>query len=86
MLERTRRVSIPVDVLELALRKARIEYVRLAQLQGTDPGEEWETWAELSSWPSTWTKGRAPREGESLGSRRHGSWSRSSRPARTDAP
>jgi trimethylamine:corrinoid methyltransferase-like protein len=45
--EATDRVSIPRDVLERALRKARIEYVRLAQLQGTDPGEEWETWAEF---------------------------------------
>jgi hypothetical protein len=43
----TRTVAVPVDVLERALRKARIEYVRLAQLQGTDPGEEWETWAEF---------------------------------------
>jgi hypothetical protein len=86
MLERTRRVSIPVDVLELALRKARIEYVRLAQLQGTDPGEEWETWAEFEQLAEYLDEGRAPREGESLGSRRHGSWSRSSRPARTDAP
>ena len=40
-------VAVPADVLEAALRKARIEYVRLAQLQGTDPGEEWETWPEF---------------------------------------
>jgi hypothetical protein len=40
-------VEIPREVLASALRKARIEYVRLAQLQGTDPGEEWETWAEF---------------------------------------
>jgi hypothetical protein len=40
-------VTVPRDVLERALRKARIEYVRLAQLTGEDPGEEWETWAEF---------------------------------------
>jgi hypothetical protein len=41
------QVRVPLDVLERALRKARIEYVRLAQLQGTDPGEEGESWAEF---------------------------------------
>ena len=42
-------VTVPRDVLERALRKARIEYVRLAQLQGTDAGEEWECWREFEN-------------------------------------
>ena len=49
----TRTVAVPADVLERALRKARIEYVRLAQLRGTDPGEEWRPGPSSSSWPST---------------------------------
>jgi hypothetical protein len=42
-------VSVPSDVLKTALRKARREYVRVAEEQGTDPGPEDECWAEFEA-------------------------------------
>lgn len=40
-------VLIPRDVVVRALRKARSEYVRVAEEQGTDPGPEDECWVEF---------------------------------------
>lgn len=40
-------VKVPRRVLKRALRKARIEYVRVAGAQGSDPGPDDECWAEF---------------------------------------
>lgn len=40
-------VWVPRDVLESALRKARTEYVNVAQREGSDPGPSDECWAEF---------------------------------------
>jgi hypothetical protein len=40
-------VSIPRSVVERALWKARIEYVNVANAQGSDPGPPSECWAEF---------------------------------------
>jgi hypothetical protein len=41
------RVVVPRAVLNRALRKARVEYVRVNEAQGSDPGPERECWAEF---------------------------------------
>lgn len=40
-------VSIPAHVVERALRKARVEYVRAAEDLGRHPGNEGECWVEF---------------------------------------
>jgi hypothetical protein len=40
-------VSVPIDVLQRALRRARHEFVRLAVLTDEDPGDGFETWPEF---------------------------------------
>jgi hypothetical protein len=42
-------VTIPVYVVQRALAKARAEYVRVAEAQGTDPGPADECWREFET-------------------------------------
>lgn len=46
---RTRLVPVPADVINRAVRKARREYVRVAEEAGHDPGPADECWAEFEA-------------------------------------
>lgn len=52
-------VAVPRSVLIRALQKARSEYIRVAEAQGSDPGPADECWAEFE-WLADYLSRQAP--------------------------